>query len=115
MDSILIHNLTVHYRIGVTDNERAQPQKLHLTIELHRELSGAAASEDLSKTVNYQLVVNRLLRFGFRRQWCLVETLAQDIAKMLLKAYAVSSVTVEVRKFIIPQAEYVGVRLTRPA
>jgi len=43
----------------------------------------------------------------------LIETLAEDIATMILNDFDAARVQIEVRKFIIPQTRYVGVKLLR--
>ena len=42
------------------------------------------------------------------------DVLAADIADMVLARYQPTSVRVEVKKFVIPQARYVSVALERP-
>lgn len=113
MDKIIINDLEVHYRVGVPEQERASPQRLLITVEMSRSVSAAAESDDLTKTIDYHAVTQRLLRFGDGRSWKLIEKLASDIAGMILAEFASDSVTVEVRKFIIPEARHVAVRLTR--
>ena len=53
----------------------------------------------------------RLLRFGEGRSWKLIEKLATDIANTILIEFKPAAVTVEVKKFIIPEARYVSVYL----
>ncbi|HUL51037.1 MAG TPA: dihydroneopterin aldolase [Candidatus Nitrosotalea sp.] len=115
MDKIKISDLEVFYRVGVPDEERAKPQRLLLTIEMSKDLRTPAATDDLASTINYSAVTQRLLRFGDGRSWKLIEKLASDIAEMILGEFAPESVSVEVRKFIIPQARYVSVRIERSA
>ena len=43
----------------------------------------------------------------------LIETLALDIAGEILARFAVASVDVELRKYILPDTDYVAVRLSR--
>ncbi len=114
MDKIIIHDLEVFYRVGVPDEERAAPQRLLLCVEMTRDLSAAAGSDDLTRTIDYYAVTRRLLGFGQGRSWKLLEKLAADIAEMLLTGFDPSAVSVEVKKFIIPEARFVAVRLTRP-
>jgi dihydroneopterin aldolase len=45
--------------------------------------------------------------------WKLIETLAVDLAQMILEDFGPRRVTVEVKKFIIPQARQVSVRVAR--
>ena len=114
-DTIIISDLEVSYQVGVTKEERSKPQRLLLTLELSADFNAAVARDDLAQTINYHAVSQRLLRFGEGRQWRLIETLAADIAAMVLKEFRPKTVSVEVKKFVIPQARHVAVRLTRPA
>lgn len=113
MDTISIIDLEVHYRVGVPDAERAQLQRLLLTVEIQRDFTRAAASDDLRETIDYYAVSRRLLAFGEGRSWKLIEKLAADIAAVMLADFGAEAVTVEVKKFIIPEARYVSVRLAR--
>jgi len=113
MDHITLCDLEVRYRVGITAEERAQPQLLLLRVEMDFDLSRAGAKDDLTHTINYQAVVNRLLSFGEQRQWNLIETVATDLAQAIIVEFSPESVTLEVKKFIIPQTRYVSVTLTR--
>lgn len=113
MDVIHIHELEVFYRVGVPDEERAIAQRLLLDIHLHLDFRAAAASDDLTKTINYFEVTQRVLKFGEGREWRLIEKLAEDIAKLLLAEFQPTRVRVEVKKFIIPQAKHISVAIER--
>ena len=53
MSRINIVDLEVFYQIGVTDEERAKPQRLLITVEMDFDFSTAAMSDRLEKTINY--------------------------------------------------------------
>ncbi len=110
MDTITICDLEVHYRVGVTAEERAQPQLLRISVEMDCDVSPAAASDDLGDTIDYQSVVDRLLHFGDDCHWELIETVAVDAARMILADFPALQVRVEVKKFVIAQTRYVSVR-----
>lgn len=112
-DTITLADLEVRYHVGVPDAERAQPQRLLLTVEMQHDFTHAAASDDLRETIDYYAVSHRLLKFGEGRSWKLIEKLAADIAAMVLADFGATAVTVEVKKFIIPEARHVSVRLSR--
>jgi len=114
MDAITIEELEVHYRVGVPDAERAHPQRLLLTVVMEADTAGAAAGDDLAKTIDYYAVSRRLRRWGDERSWKLIETVAADIAALVLSEFGARRVTVEVKKFILPETRYVAVRITRP-
>src|ERR1022692_2875895 len=113
MSKISIVDLEVCYRVGVPDAERAQPQRLLLTVEMESDFSAAAKSDDIADTIDYFAVTQRLLKFGEGREWKLIEKLAADIADAILSEFKPQSVTVEVKKFVIPQTRHVAVSLTR--
>ena len=113
MDKIIIEDLEVRYCIGVPDEERAEPQRLLLCIEMSHDFRPAAASDDISKTINYYAVSQRLLRLGEGRSWRLLETLAEEIAQIIRTEFGAAAVQVEIKKFIIPEARWVAVRIER--
>lgn len=113
MDLITIADLEVHFHVGVPDSERAQAQRLLLTIEINHDFTAAAAGDDLTKTIDYYAVSRRLLTFGEGRSWKLIEKLAVDLADLVLMEFQPWSVRVEVKKFIIPETRHVAVKVER--
>jgi dihydroneopterin aldolase len=113
MSRISIVDLEVFYCVGLTDEERAQPQRLLITVDMNVDFSSAAVSDRVERTINYHTVVQRLLKFGDGRQWKLLEKLVTSLADMILQEFRPEDVSVEVKKFAVPQANYVSVTLTR--
>jgi dihydroneopterin aldolase len=113
MSRISIIDLEVFYRVGVPDVERAQPQRLLLTVEMESNFSKAAKTDSIADTIDYYAVSQLLLKFGEGKSWKLIEKLAADIADMILSEFKPQSVTVEVKKFVIPQARHISVVVTR--
>ncbi|MGA3163900.1 MAG: dihydroneopterin aldolase [Verrucomicrobiota bacterium] len=113
MSKISIVDLEVFYRVGVPDEERAKPQRLLLTVEMDCDFSKAAKSDGIAGTIDYFAVSQRLLKFGDGHSWKLIEKLAADIADMILSKFKPKSVTVEVKKFPIPEARYISVVVAR--
>ena len=113
MSKITIVDLEVFYRVGISEEERAKPQRLLLTVEMDFDFSAAARSDDIRDTIDYFAVSQRLLKFGEDRSWKLIEKFAAAVADTVLSEFKPQSVTVEVNKFPIPQARFVSVSLTR--
>src|SRR5271167_1551599 len=113
MSRISIVDLEVYYRVGVPEGERAQPQRLLLTVEMESDFAAAAKSDSIADTIDYFAVSQRLLKFGDGKSWKLIEKLAADICDMILSEFKPDSVTVEAKKFPIPKARYVSVSLTK--
>jgi len=110
---ISIVDLEVFYRVGVTDKERAQPQRLLLTVDMTADFSSAAVSDRITKTIDYAAVAELLLRFGAGRSWKLLEKLVWNIADAVLAEFKPQSVTIEAKKFVLPKTLFVSVSVTK--
>jgi dihydroneopterin aldolase len=113
MSKITIADLEVYYCVGVSDEERAQPQRLLLTVELFFDFSGAAAGDRLIRTIDYFVVSQHLLNFGEGRSWKLIEKVAVNVADLVLAEFKPQGVSVEVKKFAVAQARYVSATWTQ--
>jgi len=113
MSKIKIVDLEVFLNVGVTDEERAKPQRLLLTVEMEFDFSSAAMSDRVARTIDYFAVVQHLLKFGEGRSWKLIEKLVTDVADEVLSKFQPQATSVEVKKFVIPQARYVSASLTQ--
>lgn len=110
-DQIVIRGLELFTHIGVPAEERAEAQKLrvHLTLEVMR----FPKIDGIEGTVDYKAVADRVRKSAAEKERQLIETLAQDIAAVVLSEFEVSKVRVEVEKFILPETDWVGVILER--
>ena len=113
MSKISIVDLEVFFCVGVTDEERAKPQRLLISIDMSIDFAVAAVSDRIEKTINYQEVANDVLQYGDGRNWKLIEKLATNLAEFILARYKPQGVSVEIKKFIIPQAKHVSVSVTK--
>ena len=114
-DSIRIEQLELFARIGVTENERANPQRLTITITVWLKETFDNLEDDITQTVNYSGICAATRDFAREQSCKLVETLASNIASHLLKRFAIRKVELELRKFVLPDAQYVAVMVTRTA
>src|SRR5512137_623106 len=99
MSKISIVDLEVFYCVGITDEERATPQRLLLTVDMTLDFSSASVSDRIERTINYQTVANELLKFGGGGGWRLRERLVANIADRILAEYRPRGVMVGVKKF----------------
>jgi dihydroneopterin aldolase len=113
MSKITISELEVYYCVGVSDEERAKPQRLLITIDMSVDFSSASITDRIERTINYQTIADRLLAFGEKRAWRLLERLVANIADMIMNDFKPQAVMVEAKKFSIPKAKHVAVSLTR--
>jgi dihydroneopterin aldolase len=113
MSFITIVDLEVFYRVGISEEVRAKQQRLLLTLDIKFDFSSAAVSGRIGRTIDYYEVAQRLLKLGETRSWRLIESVATDVADKILSEFHPESVTVEVKKFSIPEARYVSASLTK--
>ncbi len=112
-DRIHIRNLSVETHIGVPEAERAAPQQLLVSLVLEPLHAFEAMSDDVSLTIDYAEVCRQVEALAAARARRLLETLASDIAALVLREFRCAEVEVEIRKFILPQTDHVAVSLVR--
>ena len=113
MSKINIVDLEVFYCIGVTDEERATPQRLLLTIEMSFDFASAAVCDRIERTIDYHAVCQMLLKYGEDRSWKLLERLVTNLTDEILAQFKAANVTVTAKKFAIPQARHVSVQFSK--
>ncbi|CAB4242713.1 Dihydroneopterin aldolase [Methylacidimicrobium sp. AP8] len=113
-DTIEVRGLWLESRIGVTEAERSRPQPLRVSLRLEvGDLSGAARSDRLEETVDYDELARDIRRLAASPPRNLLERLAEEIADAVLCRSKVRSVSVVLEKFPFPHAEGVAVSLRR--
>ena len=98
MDIIYIHDLHIDTVIGVFDWERRVRQTVILDLDLAADIRNAAASDELADTLNYKALAKRLIDFVEHSEFNLVETLAERVAEVVLKEFAVPWLRLRVNK-----------------
>jgi len=112
-DQIIIDDLQLQYKVGTLPKERTETQSISVSLIIETDLTAAANTDDLTKTINYQEITQLLENLGQNKHWHLIETLASDIANEILTRFEVYRVTVLVKKFAIPNADFVAVKISR--
>jgi dihydroneopterin aldolase len=115
-DRISLTGLTAFGHHGVFDSERQQGQRFIVDLTCILDLSSAASSDDLGKTIDYGVLAQAVVADIERDPLNLIEALADRIAITCLRYDAIQCVEVTVHK---PQAPMpvdvadVAVTLTR--
>ena len=112
-DEIHIEQLDVFTRVGVPEEERANPQRLTVNISFWPYQQTSDLADHIERTVNYSAVADETKNFLRDQSVNLIETLAERLASHLLKSFPIQKVTIELRKFVLQDAKYVSVTLTR--
>ena len=115
MDKVFINNLEVEAVIGIFQWEREVRQLISVDIEMDFDNKTAAQSDDIKDALNYKLVGKRVTAFIKKSKFQLVETLAEQISKIILKEFPVSKVKIKVSKpGAMRGSDSVGVSIVRP-
>jgi len=113
MDTVFIENLRLDCRVGVTDEERRQPQKVLVDVTLTLDLSRAAATKDLRDTVDYREAKRLVSQFVSGGEFVLLESLAEGVAALALDRFEVDRAVVRVRKEKYSVEPSIGIQVER--
>jgi dihydroneopterin aldolase/D-erythro-7,8-dihydroneopterin triphosphate epimerase len=114
MDKILIKDLRLRCIIGINEFERREKQDVTINIVIWSNLTEAAETDDVGKTVDYKEITKGIIKLVEGSQFCLVETLAEKIANSCLEHARVKKVKVTVEKpGALRFARSVGVSILR--
>lgn len=89
MDIIYIRELQVETVIGIYDWERNVKQVVSLDLEMAADIKQAAKTDHIDDTLNYKAVAKRLIGFIGESEFELLETLAEQIAMIVLAEFDV--------------------------
>ena len=115
MDKVFIKNLQVETIIGIFDWEREVRQVVSIDLEMEFDNKKAAKSDDIKDALDYKKIGKRVSVYVKKSKYKLVERLAEQIAKIVLNEFPVSSLILSVTKpGALRGSESVGIRITRP-
>jgi dihydroneopterin aldolase len=113
-DLVFIEGLKARAVIGVYEWEKQIQQELVFDLEMEHDNRVPAATDDLSKTLDYEAISNFILAFCEERQFELIETLAEHLVAELIERFKLNAVTLTLRKpGAVPAANAVGVKIHR--
>ena len=114
-DIVFIRGLEARTIIGINDWERENLQTVRLDIDVGCDVSKAANSTDIDETVNYRSVAKAVLAHVEAADYELVETMAENLAALILKDFAADYVRLRVSKpGAVRFSDEVGVEIVRP-
>ena len=98
VDIIYIHELEIKTIIGVFDWEREQKQIVSFDLEMTTDIRPSAEFDNIEHALDYKAVAKRLIKFVEDSEFSLVETLAEQVANLVLTEFEVSSLKLRVGK-----------------
>ena len=112
-DQIHIRGLEIFGHIGVPEEERRAAQRLRFDLTLWPIRQMHELNDDIERGVDYASVCAAAKELVEARRDRLVETMANALAHHLLERFEIRRITVELRKYILPEVEFVSVTVTR--
>jgi FolB domain-containing protein len=114
MDIIFIDNLQVQGILGVHLHEQRVPQNIIISAKVTTDITQAAESDDICKTINYSTLVKDIIHFIEEHHFLTVEALIEALAKKILLKDKVEKIWLRIEKpNAVPEAETVGIEITR--
>jgi dihydroneopterin aldolase len=98
MDIVYIRELEIRTIIGIYDWEREQRQIVSLDLEMGSDIAKAAATDTIENALDYKAVAKRLIDFIENSEFFLVETMAEQVAGIVLKEFNVPWVRLRLGK-----------------
>jgi dihydroneopterin aldolase len=114
MDKVFIEALEIDAVIGIYDWERTIRQPVQLDVEMEFDNRVPAASDKIEDTLDYKAVSKRLIQFVGDSSYGLVETLAENCARIIVEEFGVKHVRLKLSKLgAVRGARAVGVVIER--
>lgn len=108
-DTLLIEDVRFWARHGLSKEEQSVGAWFSVDTELALDLRPAAVSDDVAATVDYGVLMQRIVEVGTKNRVNLLERLAGLLSEMILREFPASEVRVRVRKLTPPVGGLVGV------
>ncbi|MEO7775361.1 MAG: dihydroneopterin aldolase [Steroidobacteraceae bacterium] len=113
-DRIFLRGLAIECTIGFIEWERRVKQTVVIELEIPVDCARAAQTDSVANTVDYKKIAKRIIGYVEASQFLLVESLAHNIAVLLLREFDLAWVKLEVNKpGAIRGSRDVGVRIER--
>ncbi len=98
MDTMILKECRFMCHIGIFPNERRSKQPIVLDVEMGIDIRAAAKSDSMADTIDYRQVHTAMKERIEKNTAFLIETLAEDLAQILLKQFPITSVTLTLQK-----------------
>lgn len=89
MDIIYLKDLKTCPIVGVFDWERKVRQTISIDLEMATDIRVAAKTDDIGYALNYKSVSRRVVEFVESRRFKLIETMAEELAGVLMKEFKI--------------------------
>jgi len=114
MNTIFLHGIERNAALGIYPEERVTTCPVVIDLDIGMVSEHALDHDDIHETLDYDCVLSNLEQLLIDRRWGLLETMAGDIAVMVLASFPVPWVQVRIIKVgILPGVARTGVSIRR--
>jgi len=107
-EKIILHNISIRTRLGITERERSRKQKILVQLEIGPLTPFEELNDSIENTVNYSLIRQHVKKLFREESFNLLETAAWRVAHVIKKNHPCRQVKVTVKKFPYRDTEYVA-------
>ena len=97
-DTIFLHDLRIKTVVGIWEWERRIRQTVSIDLEMGADIRKAARTDRIEDALDYKQIAKRVQQFVEDSSYQLVETLAENIATVVLQEFDVPWIGVRVNK-----------------
>ena len=98
MDTVYLKNYVVVAKHGYYKEEHAKAQRFIVSVEVTCDVKSAGGSDDLTETLNYEFIRASVHDILMKSPHDLIESLAEEIAEVVLTHPKGSAVKVDISK-----------------
>ncbi len=115
ISEIIIKGLKIYAYHGVNEEEKINGQ--NFIIDVNMKINRSEYTDNINSTVSYSKVAKEIKKIALEQKYDLIETLAEKIAKELLKEFdMIQNIEIIVKKPEAPMKldfEYTAVKISR--
>ena len=114
MDKIILTDIRIYAVIGIWEWEKRNTQTISIDLEMQTDTKKASRSDAIEDALDYKAVSKRVKQFTEESQFNLIETLAEEVATIILDEFDVHWLKLRISKpFAIRDSKNIGVCIER--
>ncbi len=114
MDKIKLSELKVETIIGIWEWEKRNPQIVSIDLEMSTAIKAAAKSDSIKDALDYKAISKRIKQYSENNHFELIETLAENLAQIIIEEFKVEWVKLSVSKpYAIRDSKNVSLTIER--
>ena len=102
VDKIVIGDLFFYGHCGITPEEQVTGHRFSVDIEIPCDVAQIARTDRLENAFDYAAISRRLVEIAGQEKFCLIETMAERLAQVVLDEFDAKRITLRLRKHAPP-------------